>query len=53
MDAMEELNAILDMLDEVEQRVDSDQTAYDKDEYVKSGIRTAKHHVFQAMRAIS
>lgn len=48
----EALTSILDMLDEVERRVDDTQKAYDADEYVKSGVREAKQRVFDAIRKL-
>lgn len=46
-----ELERALDVLDDCEQRADETNSAAHA-EYVKSGIRTAKHHIFQAMKAL-
>lgn len=47
-----ELNRVLDMLDETLTRVDVSGAAEVDKEYISSGIRTAKHHLFQAMREV-
>lgn len=50
--ALAELEATLDMLDETLTRVSVSGGSDEQRDYIASGIRTAKHHIFQAMRAL-